>query len=421
MVMSTKQKDDLNWAIIDYLEANGFAKSSEIFRQETNIDENADPNRLSQVSGLLEKKWTLTTRLQQKVLILEEKLKQMDHEAMFGAPSRDKRHPDEWIPRPPERFQLNGHRLPVTRVIFHPLFNVIASSSEDCTIKIWDFESGEFERSLKGHTDTVQDINFNASGKLLVSCSADMSIKIWDFSGTYECLKTLKGHDHNISSVTFLPAGDFVLSCSRDSTIKLWNVENGYCIHTFTGHTDWVRMVRVNENATYFASCSNDKSIKVWSLSSKLLKTTLYGHDQVVESILWIPEALSHFILAKDTKLNGDIETQKSQQKQQQQMVIVSTSRDRTIRFWDVLSSTCICILQGHDNWVRGVRIHPNGKFLLSVSDDKTMRVWSIEQKRCIKIIPAHSQFVTSLDIHNKMPFVATCSVDTSIKIWECR
>lgn len=51
-------------------------------------DENADPNRLSEVGGLLEKKWTLTTRLQQKVLVLEEKLKQMDHEAMFGAPSR---------------------------------------------------------------------------------------------------------------------------------------------------------------------------------------------------------------------------------------------------------------------------------------------------------------------------------------------
>ena len=34
-------------------------------------------------------------------------------------------------------------------------------------LKVWDFESGEFERSLKGHTDAVQDIAFDASGKLL--------------------------------------------------------------------------------------------------------------------------------------------------------------------------------------------------------------------------------------------------------------
>lgn len=135
------------------------------------------------------------------------------------------------------------------------------------------------------------------------------------------------------------------------------------------------------------------------------MKATLLGHDQVVESIQWVPDALSQFISNSErklqfenkfflAKLNGDVETQ-----QQKQMFIVSTSRDRTIRFWDVMSSTCLYILQGHDNWVRGVQIHPNGKFLISVSDDKTMRIWSIEQKRCIKIIPAHSHFVTSLGL----------------------
>ena len=32
---------------------------------------------------------------------------------------------------------------------------------------MWDFESGEFERSLKGHTDAVQDIAFDKTGKML--------------------------------------------------------------------------------------------------------------------------------------------------------------------------------------------------------------------------------------------------------------
>lgn len=144
------------------------------------------------------------------------------------------------------------------------------------------------------------------------------------------------------------------------------------------------------------------------------MKTTLLGHDQVVESIIWVPDVLTQFISTNErnyfnnyfncitflAKLNGDIEKLSQQTNlQQKQTIIVSTSRDRTIRFWDVMSSTCICILQGHDNWVRGVQIHPNGKFLISVSDDKTMRVWSIEQKRCIKILQAHSHFVTSLGL----------------------
>ena len=52
------------------------------------------------------------------------------------------------------------------------------SASEDATVKIWDFETGDYERTLKGHTDCVQDIAFDNSGKLLVSCAADMSIKV---------------------------------------------------------------------------------------------------------------------------------------------------------------------------------------------------------------------------------------------------
>lgn len=122
----------------------------------------------------------------------------------------------------------------------------MVSSSEDATIKVWDFESGEYERTLKGHTDSIQDIAFDASGKLLVSCSADMSIKLWDFQQNYDCIRTMLGHDHNVSSVTFMPAGDFVISSSRDRTIKMWEVATGYCVKTYTGHNDWVNFLIKN-------------------------------------------------------------------------------------------------------------------------------------------------------------------------------
>ena len=34
-------------------------------------------------------------------------------------------------------------------------------------VQIWDYETGDYERTLKGHTDSVQDIAFDSSGKLL--------------------------------------------------------------------------------------------------------------------------------------------------------------------------------------------------------------------------------------------------------------
>lgn len=59
-------------------------------------------------------------------------------------------------------------------------------------VQVWDYETGDFERTLKGHTDSVQDISFDQTGKLLASCSADMTIKLWDFQG-FECIRTMHG------------------------------------------------------------------------------------------------------------------------------------------------------------------------------------------------------------------------------------
>ena len=68
---------------------------------------------------------------------LEGKLSEAEKEFnQGGGPTRDKRNPSEWIPRPPERYALSGHRSPITKVVFHPNFSVMVSSSEDATIRV---------------------------------------------------------------------------------------------------------------------------------------------------------------------------------------------------------------------------------------------------------------------------------------------
>lgn len=48
---------------------------------------------------------------------------------------RDLKSSASWIPRPPEKLTLYGHRDSVMRVVFHPVYSVILSCSEDHTIK----------------------------------------------------------------------------------------------------------------------------------------------------------------------------------------------------------------------------------------------------------------------------------------------
>eukprot|EP01132_Coremiostelium_polycephalum_P000700 gene700-863_t len=416
MVLTSKQKEELNGAILDYLESSGFSQTLIEFQKEASVE--LDPKK----KGLLEKKWTSVIRLQKKVLDLEAKTAQLEEELNSGGRNgATRRGKEDALPRPPEKLTLTGHRNCINSVKFHPSFSLLVSASEDATMKVWDFESGDFERTLKGHTNAVQDIDFDRGGSKLVSCSADLTIKLWDFQ-TFECVKTMHGHDHNVSCVKFLPSGDQIVSSSRDKTIKLWEVATGYCTKTLVGHEDWVRKVIVSEDGGCIASCSNDQTIKVWNLIKGECITTFREHSHVVEclafspaniveipgSLLSTPEGKAKFKAGAGGTQFGTIG------------YLASGSRDKTIKIWELATGRCILTLIGHDNWVRSIKFHSCGKYLMSVSDDKTIRVWDIAQGRCIKTInEAHSHFISCLDYCSNNPHIATGGVDDVIKIWK--
>jgi platelet-activating factor acetylhydrolase IB subunit alpha len=84
------------------------------------------------------------------------------------------------LPREPEKYTLQGHRGKITKLVLHPFYNIVASASEDASIRIWDYDSGEQEHTLKSHSGIVNFIAFNPNGKQLASCSTDLSIKLWN-------------------------------------------------------------------------------------------------------------------------------------------------------------------------------------------------------------------------------------------------
>lgn len=109
------------------------------------------------------------------IIALEDQIKRYREEndinAIFGGQK-------EGLPKQPERFKLMGHRSKITKIAFHPVIDHLASGSEDASIKLWDYESGEVEKTLKGHTTKINSLEYNKSGTMLASCSKD-SIKLW--------------------------------------------------------------------------------------------------------------------------------------------------------------------------------------------------------------------------------------------------
>ncbi|EMC99139.1 hypothetical protein BAUCODRAFT_31450 [Baudoinia panamericana UAMH 10762] len=76
--------------------------------------------------------------------------------------------------------KLSGHSRKVGHVLFNPSAqNILASSSGDYTVKIWDLEDGKSKLTLK-HGDIVQSLSWSANGSTLVTTSRDKKLRFWD-------------------------------------------------------------------------------------------------------------------------------------------------------------------------------------------------------------------------------------------------
>ena len=118
-------------------------------------------------------------------------------------------------------------------MIYHPSFSeVLASASEDCTIKIFDQNSRRIVASIEEHFKRVNGIEWIGDA-LLVSCSADKSVRVWmrdDDNWDMKCGLTLKDHQEEVVTVTCAQNGRIVLSASRDATLGCIDLEQGRCL-----------------------------------------------------------------------------------------------------------------------------------------------------------------------------------------------
>jgi platelet-activating factor acetylhydrolase IB subunit alpha len=148
----------------------------------------------------------------------------------------------------------------------------------------------------------------------------------------------------------------------------------------------------------------------------------LRGHEHVIECVKFgvkagVDKGSQNVATADGNLQNSTAENQPSQM----DYLLVSGSRDRTVRVWDALRGICLLNFTTHENWVRGVLFDPTSRYVISCSDDKTIRVFDIKEDRCIRTIEeAHGHFVSCLAASKVRSIYFTGSVDKTISLWSC-
>jgi WD40 repeat protein/predicted Ser/Thr protein kinase len=326
--------------------------------------------------------------------------------------------------KPP--FRIAAHTATVFAAAFSPAGNMLATTSDDQTVKLWDLPSGAELETFRGHESGVWAVTFSADGKRLASGGLDETVKLWDVGPqrTSEALtnlgsslvwspdstmlaggcndKTVKIWDaatlktHQILSNVFAaPAfnqdGKTLLTLRKDGTVVFWEVATRNPqreIPTSVPFKDWYGLA-VSPDGRIIAGGYTDATIRLCEISSG--KTDLLtGHTRRVGAVIFSPDSAT----------------------------LISGGHDGVIKLWNVQRRQCTASFTAHTLRVVSLAISHDGKMLASGSADHTIRLWDLQSRTLLATLTGHKRPVWTLAFAPDGETLASGSGDRTVRLW---
>lgn len=192
------------------------------------------------------------------------------------------------------------------------------------------------------------------------------------------CTATISGHEKPILCLQFSPKSSSYLSTgSGDGNVRIWDCNTGTPLHILKGHSNWVLCVSWSPDAKIIASGSMDNTVRLWDPEKgKNLGDALRGHTKWITSLSWEPIHLS---------------TENS-------LRLASSSKDTTVKIWDINLRSLILTLSGHTSSVSCVKWGGNG-WIYSASHDKSVKIWDGKTGKLLHTLLAHSHWVNTMTL----------------------
>jgi ribosome assembly protein 4 len=242
--------------------------------------------------------------------------------------------------------------------------------------------------TIPGHTEAVLHVNFSPDGKQLASGSGDTTVRLWDVN-TCTPKATLKGHRNWVLAVSWSPNGEYVASGGMDGEVRIWRADGGEKDTKSAGGQD------SGDDEADDAAADGDgdaadakekakkrkaapKSFGKGKVHGAMVCKPLKGHKKWITGLAWEP-----MMLNKDCTR------------------VASSSKDGSIKIWDIRRGICLLSLTGHTAAVKSIKWGGSG-LLYSASQDRTIKVWETTQGKLVRTLNGHAHWVNCLSMNTE-------------------
>ena len=329
---------------------------------------------------------------------------------------------------------LTGHGGPVNSVAYSSDGQLIASGSNDGTVRLWNTQTGEEAMTpLNSDHGFVLSVDFAPNGKWVASGTNVGVVCIWNPEPGRTCHRRLSGHSMAVKCVAFSFDSSRLASASEDKTARLWNPETGEQLATMSGHSRSVNGVVFSPTGEKLATISDDGTIRLWhGTTGKAARDPLEnaGYDGVDFSPNGEMIAGTFADVVKFTRCTtGEKLASLSQETKKYSIRFAPDGRSlvaacgRAVRLWSVhpeLANALWYDLGVHASEVNRVTFSPDGLYIASASDDSTIRIWNAGSGQLtIQPLAAHASPVNTVEISQNGIFIVTGSRDRLMRKWD--
>ncbi len=229
---------------------------------------------------------------------------------------------------------------------------------------IWDVASGQKERDLPKHRGVVTRIVVSPDGKLLATSSDDETVRLIRIADG-ELIRSFAQDGEPVQGVAFSPDGKLLATALGDDTrvtrpgsAKLWNAETGETVRTFEGLLKAATAVAFTADGQRLIVTSVDEKAYVFETDSGKPLGFFGGHSRPVNCIVMSFDGKTA-ITGSGGRARGKNE----------------------IKLWHVADGEELAVADEHQAKVAALALSPDGKRLASVGYDQTAYLWDISSQ----------------------------------------